>query len=190
MAKIEKEQIETYFDKGVDIANRRVFLIGEIDDESIGNIVKALYLIDADSDKPCELFINSCGGNLTDTLALYDVINTMRCPVHTFAVGQCMSAAPLLLACGERGGRWVGENCLFMTHQSSSEVAGKFSDLQATIDAVSKLDKSWLRLVAHHTGKSERFWQAKCNKNHDLYFDAEKAIEWGLADNIWREKAI
>jgi len=190
MAKIDKETLETYFDKGVDIANRRVFLIGDIDGESVGNIIKALYLIEADSDvEPCELFINSPGGSITDALALYDVINTMCCPVHTFAVGMCMSAAPLLLACGEKGHRWVGENCMFMTHEGSDDLEGKFSDLRAAVTFNLSLDKVWLKLVSEHTGRTMKFWQAKSTKNHDFYFGAQEAIEWGLADSIWNEKA-
>lgn len=189
MAKIAKETIETYFDKGVDIANRRVFLIGDIDEDSVGNIIKALYLIDAESAQPCELLINSPGGSITDALALYDVINTMKCPVHTFAVGMCMSAAPLLLACGEPGHRWVGENCMFMTHEGSDDLEGKFSDLRAAVAFNMQLDAVWLKLVAQHTGKTAKFWETKSTKNHDVYFGAQEAIEWGLADHIWKEKA-
>lgn len=188
MAKIAKELIETYFDKGIDIGNRRIFLIGEIDDHSVGNVIKALYLIEADSaEKPCELFINSPGGSITAALGLYDTINTIKCPVHTFAVGQCCSAAPLLLACGEPGHRWVGEHCIFMNHEGSEEVSGKFSDLKATVQASFRLDHAWMKLMAKHTKKPLLFWKRK-STGPDFYFNADQAIEWGLADNIWDEK--
>lgn len=189
MAKIDKEFIEIYMDKGIDIANRRVFLIGDIDDESVGHIIKALYLIEADSEtEPCELLINSGGGLIHATLALYDVINTMKCPVHTFAVGQCMSAAPLLLACGEPGSRWVGENCMFMTHQGSDDLTGKFSDIRAALRCNLALDKVWLNLLAKHSDKPATFWAGRSNRNADFYFNAEQAIDWGIADNIWNER--
>lgn len=188
MAKIAKEFIETYIEKGIDIDNRRVFLIGEIDDDSVGNVIKALYLIEAASaEKPVELFINSPGGSITAALGLYDVINTLKCPFHTFAVGQCCSAAPLLLACGENGQRWVGENTLFMTHQGSEEISGKFSDLKATVQASFKLDHVWNRLIARHSKKPVSFWTRK-SRGPDFYFTAEEAIEWGIADSIWNEK--
>jgi len=186
--KIDKETIETYFDKGVDIANRRVFLIGDIDDDSVGNIIKALYLIEADSEiDPCEFFINSAGGSITAALGLYDVINTIKCPVHTFAVGQCCSAAPLLLACGHPGERWVGENCIFMTHEGSEDITGKFSDLKATVQASFRLDRVWLDLLTRHSKKTLAFWKRKSN-GPDFYFGADEAIEWGIADSIWNEK--
>jgi ATP-dependent Clp protease protease subunit len=189
MAQIDKEFIETYFDKGVDIDNRRIFLIGELDDESIGNAIKALYLIEGESEsEPCEAFINSSGGSITATLALYDVINTVKCPIRTFAVGQCMSAAPLLLAAGEKGERWVGENCMFMTHQGSDDITGKFSDLQSAVKFNIQLDKVWLELIAKNSNKPFSFWARKSLKGADFYFGAEEAIEWGIADSIWNEK--
>ena len=189
MAKIDKEFVEIYIDKGIDLANRRIFLIGDLDDDSVGYAIKALYLMETESDTdPCELFINSSGGSITDTLALYDVINTIKCPVHTFAVGQCMSAAPLLLAAGEKGERWVGENCMFMTHQGSDDIAGKFSDLQSAVKFNIQLDKIWLRLLAENSKKPLPFWARRSSKGPDFYFGAEEAIEWGIADSIWNEK--
>ncbi len=189
MAKIDKEFIETYMDKGIDLANRRIFLIGDLDAESIGNAIKALYLMETESSvEACELFINSTGGSIMDTLALYDVINTVKCPVHTFAVGCCMSAAPLLLAAGEKGERWVGENCMFMTHQGSDDLAGKFSDLQSAVKFNIKLDKVWLELLTKNSKKPFAFWARRSSKGPDFYFGADEAIEWGIADSIWNEK--
>lgn len=189
MAKIAKEAIEIYFDKGIDIANRRIFLIGDIDDESVGNVIKALYLIEADSaEKPAELFINSPGGSITAALGLYDTMNTIKCPVHTFAVGQCCSAAPLLLCCGEAGQRWVGEHTMFMTHQGADDMSGKFSDIKAGMQASFRLDNEWLKLVAKHSKKPLAFWKKK-STGPDFYFTADEAIEWGLADSIWDEKS-
>jgi len=175
-------------DKGIDLANRRIFLMGDIDDDSVGNAIKALYLMETESDDECELFINSGGGSITATLALYDVINTVKCPIKTFAVGQCMSAAPLLLAAGEKGERWVGENCMFMTHQGSDDLTGKFSDLQSAVKFNLQLDKIWLELIAKNSNKNYLFWARKSLKGADFYFGAQQAIEWGIADEIWREK--
>lgn len=100
---MKQEWVEAYFEHGVDVANRRVF-IEEINEETIVAAVKGLYLMETmDENAPCEMFISSYGGSIYDALALYDIMNTLKCPIHTFAYGKCMSSAVLLLAAGEPG---------------------------------------------------------------------------------------
>lgn len=189
MSKIENAWVDTYFNHGVDIANRRVF-VGEIDSDSIEIVIKGLYLMEGESTtKPCEMFISSFGGQVYDALALYDIIQTLQCPIHTFAYGKCMSAAPLLLAAGEPGHRWVAEHVAFMTHEASDEMEGKVQDLEKAVAHTKALDKIWNNLLAKHSNKDYRFWAGKSRKPFDFYFGADKAIEWGIADAIWREKS-
>ena len=69
----DKDWVDAYFENGVDVANRRVFLDSEITDVSIGSAVRGLYLMETESDEqPVEMFISSYGGDLQETLALYD----------------------------------------------------------------------------------------------------------------------
>ena len=188
MPKISKEWVDAYFAHGVDTANRRVFL-NDVDEESIGNIVKGLYLMEAESkDKPCELFISSVGGSVYEALALYDILQTLSCPVHTFAYGKCMSAAPLLLAAGEKGQRWVTENVAFMHHDYSSEIEGRGAFMEGEMRHLNRLDRKWIELLCRHSTKPFAFWQRKAAQSANFYFGAEEAMEWGLADAIWAEK--
>jgi len=188
MARISKDWVDAYFEHGVDIANRRVF-IGEIDSGSVDKVIKGLYLMDSNSEtKPCEMFISSEGGTLYDTLALFDIMQTLKCPVHTFAYGLCMSAAPLLLAAGSKGHRWVAEHTSFMHHDWSSELEGTGSQLKATIAHSEAIGKVWTQLLTKHSTKDFRFWEARAKKGADFYFSADDAINWGLADSIWSEK--
>lgn len=184
----DKQLLGSYFDHGIDLQNRRVFL-GEIDEETVANVIKGLYLMETDDEtEPCEIFINSCGGSVYEALALYDIIQTLKIPVQTFAYGKCMSAAPLLLAAGDKGNRWVSPNCVFMYHQASDEPpGGKLRDLAAAIEHTKKLDNTWINLLVQNSTKDARFWH-RLDDKPDVYFGAEEAIEWGIADNIWTEK--
>ena len=123
MTKINKEWIEAYFDYGVDVANRRIFLFDDVNESSIGNIIKGLYFMDSDKKDPIELFIGSFGGSVYDMYALYDVCRTLESPMYTTAIGKNMSAAPLLVACGEKGHRWATPHCSFMVHQGDLEIS-------------------------------------------------------------------
>src|SRR6188474_705441 len=101
-ARITKDWIEAYFEYGIDRQNRRIFLFDGVDEGAIGTVIKGLYYMDSESvEKPIELFIGSFGGSEYEMFGLYDVIRTLRAPIYTTAIGKCMSAAPLLVACGE-----------------------------------------------------------------------------------------
>lgn len=184
----DKDWVDAYFENGVDVANRRVF-IGDIDDVSVDFAIKGLYLMDTESKtKPCEMFVSSYGGTLYDALALYDIMNTLSCPIHTFAYGKCMSAAPLLLAAGVPGHRWVAPHVSFMHHDWSAELDGTGSQIEATVKHYEEIGKTWTALLAKHSNKDQRWWNVRAKKPADFFFSAGDAIDWGLADHIWVEK--
>lgn len=184
----DKDWVEAYFENGVDVTNRRVF-IGDIDATSVDFAIKGLYLMETESKtKPCEMFISSYGGNVYDALALYDIMNTLKCPIHTFAYGKCMSAAPLLLCAGKKDYRWVAPHVAFMHHDWSDDMAGKGSELQAAVKHNEEFGKMFTQLLAKHTEKDYRWWHNRAKKSADFYFSAGEALEWGLADHIWNER--
>jgi len=184
----DKEHLDSYFDRGIDLQNRRLF-VGDIDDTTVTNIVKGLYLMETDNPKsPCEMFISSNGGEVCEAIALYDIIQTVKCPVHTFAYGKCISAAPLLLAAGQKGERWVSPHAIFMYHEASTGVeGGKLRDAVVALKHEQNMDDLWITLMADHTTKPVSFWK-RLNAKPDYYFTADDAIEWGIADSIWVEK--
>ncbi len=187
-AKFEKDWVDAYFEQGIDVTNRRVF-IGDIDATSVDYAIKGLYLMETEStERPCEMFISSYGGEVYDALALYDVMNTLKCPIHTFSYGKCMSAAPLLLAAGTPGHRWVAPHCSFMHHDWAAEVEGKGAELENTVKHYEAVGKIWTTLFAKLTQHDYRWWHTRAKKATDFYFTAEEALEWGVADQFWVEK--
>jgi ATP-dependent Clp protease protease subunit len=190
MVKINRDWIDAYFQYGVDRVNRRVFMFDGVDETSIGIVIKALYYMDSEStEKPIELFIGSFGGSEYEMFALYDVIKTLKAPIHTTAIGKCMSAAPLLVACGEAGQRYATPNTWFMVHQSWCEWGEKDTDvLKRDIKHFDELEKVWVELMAKHTKKPAEFWLKKVREKGDVYFNAEEAQAYGLIDHIWDEK--
>lgn len=189
-ARITKDWIDAYFDYGVDKQNRRIFMFDGVDENSIGTVIKGLYYMDAEStEKPIELFIGSFGGSEYEMFALYDTIRTLKAPIHTTAIGKCMSAAPLLVACGEPGHRYATPNTWFMVHQSWDEFGAKRTDeLKRDLEHYDDMAKNWYNLMATHTNVSAKVWRSRCEKAGDTYFSAEQAQEWGLIDHIWNEK--
>lgn len=183
-----KDWVDAYLAHGLDIHNRRVWLVGDIEEDSVLSAIKGLYLMDTISDDPCELFINTYGGDMTEAHALYDIIHTLNCDVHTFAFGKCMSAGPLLFACGKKGHRWVAPHAEFMMHDYSATISGLSAEMKVEFDYTETINKERLRLLAKHSNKTFRFWRGICDRKLDVFFTAEDAIEWGLADHIWLQK--
>lgn len=196
--KISKDWVEAYFSYGVDIKNRKLFLFDGVDEDTIGYVIKGLYLMEADHTaaqvkagdyKPIELFIGSFGGSEYEMWALYDVIKTLNSPIHTTAIGKCMSAAPLLVACGEEGHRYATPNCWFMVHQSWTDFEGERVDaIKKELSHFDEMGKSWYEIMAKHTKKTASFWKKECEKVGDKFFNAYQAQEWGLIDHVWDEK--
>ena len=164
MAGIQKEWLEAYFSYGIDIQNRRIFLLDDIEEVSIQYIIQGLYLLSSiDKHLPIELFIGSLGGDEYEMFALYDIMTIIDCPIHTVALGKCMSAAPLLVAAGQT--RYATPNTTFMVHQSSDEeLSGKVSELDKVVKHYKQQASIWYALMAENTGQTEAFWRRKCQE--------------------------
>lgn len=176
---------ETLYAYGVDKENRRIFLFDDVDNMPIGLVIKALYLMEsAAPKKPIQLFVGSYGGCEYDMFALCDVIQIIKCPVSTIAVGKCMSAAPLLVACGKKGRRYATENTFFMVHQGHGDIGGKVDEVRNDLEHWKELEQRWDSLMEKHTKKSAAFWKSQCEKVGDKYFTAVQAKEWGLIDHV------
>jgi len=182
--KLTTDWIDALFVYGVDKTNRRIFLFDDVDNMPIGLVIKGLYLMDTESKKPIELLVGSYGGCEYDMFALYDVIQTIESPVHTFAIGKCMSAAPLLVASGQKKYRSATENTCFMVHQGHGDVGGKMDEVKNDLEHWKELETRWCHLMEKHTKKPAAFWKQQCEKVGDRYFDAHQAKEWGLIDKI------
>lgn len=176
---------DTLFFYGVDKTGRRIFFFDDVDNMPIGIVIKALYVMESENKKkPIQLFVGSYGGCEYDMFALYDVIQSLKCPVHTVALGKCMSAAPLLVACGKKGQRYAAPNTIFMVHQGHGDIGGKVDEVKNDLEHWKTLEERWNTLMAKHTKKPAAFWKEQCGKVGDRYFDASQAKEWGLIDKV------
>ena len=189
MSKILTPELVAALELGIDAAGRRIFLHGDVSESTIGLAIRGLYLMADMNQEPIELYVTSYGGVLDDAFALHDVTRTIRCPVHTVAVGKCMSAAPLLVACGHPGQRWAGPNTLFMLHDVRlEELEGSPTYLEAQVAAARDCMRRLAALLARYSKKPANHWSRIFRGKMDHFFTAEQAQEWGLIDHIWDEK--
>jgi ATP-dependent Clp protease, protease subunit len=180
------DHLTTVLDSGVDPEFRRVYLHGDIDEDTVRVAIRGiLLLMDVGPAKEIKLIISSCGGSLDESFALHDVIRTCTAPVHTMAVGKCMSATPLLVACGDL--RSATENTSFMLHDAHVFPADDNpANLLVSAKVSSLIMDRYAALLAKYTKKRKQFWLSIFRSKVDRYFSAREALEWGVIDEIWK----
>jgi ATP-dependent Clp protease protease subunit len=163
---------------------RIVFVGTPIDDACAGDVLAQLICLESsEPDRPISLYLNSPGGSLTAMAAIYDTMQYIRPPVHTYCLGQAASAAALLLAAGAPGHRAVVPSARVLIHQPSVDgVYGQVSDLEIQAAEISRMRRSMEETLARHTGQPTE--RVRADIERDLFLTAEQAVEYGIADRI------
>jgi ATP-dependent Clp protease, protease subunit len=165
------------------LEERIVYLGTEIDDGVANALIAQILHLEAESpDSPISLYINSPGGSITATFALYDTIQFCRAPVATTCVGQAFSSTALLLAAGERGQRSVLPHARVLLHQPSGQGRGTIPDLILAADEILLVREEMERALSHHTGQDIE--TLRRDTDRDRIFRAEEAVSYGLADQV------
>ncbi len=161
--------------------DRIVLLGGEVNDDSANLIVAQLLFLQAqDAKKPVSMYINSPGGSVTAGLAIYDTMQFISCPVHTYCIGQAASMGAVLLTAGEKGHRFALPNARIMIHQPWGGAEGKASDIEITCQEILRLKQKLNEILAAHSGQPME--QVVRDTDRDHFMGAEEARAWGLID--------
>jgi len=165
------------------LENRIVFLDGPIHDASANVIVmKLLYLQSENKHQDVHFYINSPGGSVTATMAIYDTMQFLQCNVATYCVGLAASGGAILVAGGGKGKRFILPHAKMMIHQPFGEVGGQVSDIEIQAKEILETRDVLNQILAQHTGQPvERI--AK-DTGRDRYLTAAQSKEYGLVDEI------
>jgi len=165
------------------LENRIIFIPGPITEGMAGVVImRLLYLQSIKKDQDVHLYINSPGGLVTQTLAIYDTIQYMGCSVATYCIGEAASGAALILMAGTKGKRFILPNAKVMLHQPYGGIHGQAEDIRIQADEILRDKKRLNELIAAHTGQSiEKVTE---ETERDRYMSAEEALEYGLVDEI------
>lgn len=165
------------------LENRVIFLQGEIYDGNANELVmKLLYLQSENRRKDIHFYINSPGGSVTATLAIYDTMQMITCPVATYCVGLAASGGAVLLAGGEKGKRFSLAHAKVMIHQPHGGVGGQVSDIEIQANEILRTRMALNDILAQHTGKTVEEIAKACDR--DYYMTAEEAKAFGIVDDL------
>jgi len=185
------------------VDTRLVGLYGQIDEEKCRDVVAGLYYlkelgkVETESEKdneestisykPIKFLISTEGGLVADMFSVYDVMRDIQqeCEIETIGVGKVMSAGVLLLAAGTKGKRRVGRNCRIMIHQITGGVYGHLEDQENNYKETLWTQETYIKELCRLSKLTKKKVDALFKKKIDVYFDAEQAVAWGIADEIF-----
>ncbi|HEY6539079.1 MAG TPA: ATP-dependent Clp protease proteolytic subunit [Candidatus Dormibacteraeota bacterium] len=165
------------------LKERIVFLGQEVDDQ-IANLLVAeiLYLEGQDPERDIHLYINSPGGLAYAGMAIYDVMQHVKCEVSTFCIGMAMSAAAMILAGGAAGKRLALPSAKIMIHQGSAGTRGAPRDMEIQLKEVLANTRRMAEILAHHSGRPLE--QVERDIDRDYFLTAAEALDYGLIDEV------
>ncbi len=165
------------------LENRIVFLQGEIHTGNANEVVmKLLFLQSENRRKDIHFYINSPGGEVIATLAIYDTMQILSCPIATYCVGQAASGAAVLLAGGTKGKRYCLPNSRVMVHQPAGGVSGQISDIEIQANEILRYRTLLNDILGKHCDKPGD--QIAKDSDRDFFLTAEAAKAYGLVDEI------
>lgn len=165
------------------LENRIILLQGEIWDGIANEVVmKLLYLQSENRRKDIHFYINSPGGSITATMAIYDTMQILSCPVATYCVGLAASGGAVLLAGGAAKKRFALPHSKVMIHQPHGAVGGQVSDIEIQAEQIKKSREEINRILSQHTGKPIE--QIAKDTDRDFYMSAGEAKEYGVVDDV------
>lgn len=182
---IEKSQ---YGERAYDIYSRLlkeriIFLGGAIDDNVANSVIaQLLFLENSDPKKDITIYINSPGGSVTSTMAIYDTMQFVKSDISTWCVGMAASGAAVILAAGAKGKRFALPNSEVMIHQVMGEAGGQASDIEISAKHILKIKQRLNKILAKNTGQNVT--KIEKDSDRDYYMSSEEAKDYGLIDKI------
>lgn len=169
---------------------RVVFFSGEVEEHMSNIVVAQLLFLEAENpEQPINMYIKSPGGSVYDGLAVYDVMQYIKCPVYTYVTGWAASMGSFIAQAGEPGHRYIMSHAMTMIHQPSSGTHGKVSDMEIDLQESIRLKREMTELYVKHNSKGITYEKFRELLDRDRWLTATEAVELGLADHIINKRA-
>ncbi|MEX0998265.1 MAG: ATP-dependent Clp protease proteolytic subunit, partial [Flavobacteriaceae bacterium] len=136
------------------LEERKVFLWGQVDDDSAKHVIDRLMYLDAIEKKDIHFYINSPGGYVTSGFAVYDCMKSLKSDVSTICTGFAASMGSILLSAGTKGKRFIQPHARVMIHQPSGGARGQASDIEITAQEILKTKELSAKILADNCGQS------------------------------------
>lgn len=171
------------------LSDRVIYLGTPIDDGVANAVIAQLIHLESDSpEQPINLYINSPGGSISATLAIYDAMQYVQSDVETTCVGQAAATASMLLAGGAAGRRRILPHARVVIHTPASEGRGTIPDLILEADEVERVRTMLEEIMATHTGRTAA--QVREDTERDLILTPQAAVDYGAVDAVLARRRL
>lgn len=171
------------------LRDRVIFVGGVIDDQMANSIIaQLLFLEREDPKKDIMMYVNSPGGAVTATLAMYDTMQHVAPDVSTVCVGLAASGGSILLLGGTKGKRFALPHSEVMIHQPLGGVEGQATDIHIHAQHIIKTKELLNKMIAQHTGK--KIEKVRADTERDYFMTSQEALEYGIIDKIITGKEV
>ncbi|MFH4966877.1 ATP-dependent Clp protease proteolytic subunit [Gaetbulibacter sp. M240] len=164
------------------IEERKVFLWGQVDDDSAKHVIDRLMYLDALAVKDIHLYINSPGGYVTSGFAIYDCMTSLKSDVSTICTGFAASMGSIILSAGKKGKRFIQPHARVMIHQPSGGARGPASDIEITAKEILKTKEISAKILADNCGQKVEKIMKDFNRDH--WLGAEESVAYGIVDKV------
>lgn len=164
------------------LEERKVFLWGQVDDNSAKHVIDRLLYLDLLNNKEIQLVINSPGGYVTSGFAIYDTIKSLKSPVSTLCTGLAASMGSILLSVGKKGRRFMQPHAQVMIHQPSGGARGQASNIEIQAKEIIKTKELSAKILAENCG--QEFNKVMKDFDRDHWMNAEESLAYGIVDII------
>lgn len=164
------------------LETRTLTIFGEINMKLAQEVATKLLILDADSNDPIKIFINSPGGHVESGDTIFDMIRFVKSPVQIVGTGWVASAGALIFAAGKKGNRYSLPNTRFLLHQPMGGVRGQASDIAIEAEEILKMRGRLNQIFADATGQPLEKVEKDTDRNY--WMSAKEAQAYGLVDKI------
>jgi len=164
------------------LKTRQILLSGEINKSLAEKIVRQLLVLEADSDEPIKIFIDSPGGDADAGYAIFDMIRFIKAPVYTIGMGLVASAGSIILLAAPKERRFGLPNSHYLIHQPLSGIKGVATEIEIHALELEKLRVRINEMISAETGKSVE--QVSKDTDRDFWMGAKEAFEYGLISKV------
>ena len=179
---------ERAFDIYSRLLKERIIFLGTPINDYVSSVIIAqlLFLEAEDPKKDVFIYINSPGGVITSGFGILDTMNYIKPDISTICMGQAASMAAVILSAGTKGKRMTLENSRVMIHQPMGGVTGQATDIEIHTKEILYLREKLNKILSDNTGQSIE--TIENDTNRDNFMSAEKAIKYGLIDEILKSE--
>ncbi len=164
------------------LKTRQILLSGEINEENADKVVRQLLILEADSDEPIYIYIDSPGGDVDAGFAIFDTIRFINAPVYTIGWGLVASAAALILLASPKERRLGLPHSHYLIHQPSSGMKGVATDIEIHAAEIEKTKKLLNEIIANETGTPVE--KVASDTDRDYWLNADEAKTYGLISTV------